>query len=106
MNHLRFTLLAWLMSCGVAAAEPSLVLHYQRPAEAWTDALPVGNGSLGGMVFGGVQQDRIQFNHDTLWVGQPHSYAHDGAVDVLPELRSLLFAGKQREAEKRRAVVC
>ena len=75
-------------------------LWYDKPARAWTDALPVGNGRLGAMVFGGPAEERVQFNEDTLWVGEPHDYAHEGAVKHLPAIRSLLFEGKQREAEK------
>ena len=77
-----------------------LTLWYPRAAGKWTEALPVGNGRLGAMVFGGVAQERIQFNEDTLWVGAPHDYAHAGAAEHLPTIRKLLFAGKQREAEK------
>jgi alpha-L-fucosidase 2 len=76
-----------------------LVSWYRRPAEEWQQALPVGNGRLGAMVFGGVPRERIQFNEDSLWVGRPHDYSHEGAAKFLPELRQLLFAGKQREAE-------
>ncbi|MCH7836677.1 MAG: glycoside hydrolase N-terminal domain-containing protein, partial [Chloroflexi bacterium] len=60
---------------------------------------PVGVG-LGAMVFGGIEEERIQFNEDTLWTGQPHSYAHKGAVRFLPEIRRLLWEGKQREADQ------
>ncbi len=77
----------------------NLKLWYSRPAEQWTEALPLGNGHLGAMVFGGVGEERIQFNEDTLWTGQPTDYAHPGAAAVLPELRALLFAGRQAEAE-------
>ena len=52
----------------------NLVLWYQKPAEAWTDALPVGNGRLGAMVFGGVERERIQLNEETLWDGAPPRY--------------------------------
>jgi len=75
-------------------------LWYQRPAQEWTEALPVGNGRLGAMVFGGTEHERLQFNEDTLWTGQPHEYQHDGAVKYLPVVRQLLFEGKQREAEE------
>lgn len=74
-------------------------LWYRRPAETWTEALPVGNGRLGAMVFGGIENERIQFNEDTLWTGQPTDYVHPGAVEVLPQIRDLLFAGRQAEAE-------
>jgi alpha-L-fucosidase 2 len=75
-------------------------LWYRQPAQKWTEALPVGNGRLGAMVFGGVKNENIQFNEDTLWTGQPHEYQHEGAVEYLPTVRKLLFEGKQREAEQ------
>jgi alpha-L-fucosidase 2 len=74
-------------------------LWYQRPAAAWTEALPVGNGRMGAMVFGGTASEHIQFNESTVWTGAPHSYVHAGAAGFLPEIRKLLFEGKQREAE-------
>jgi len=83
----------------VAMAQP-LTLWYTQPAKLWTDALPVGNGRLGAMDFGGVEHERIQFNESTVWTGEPHDYAHVGAVKYLPQIRELLFAGKQAEAEK------
>ena len=76
-----------------------LKLWYRRPAEKWTEALPVGNGRLGAMVFGGVEKDRVQFNDDTLWTGGPHEYQHEGAAEHLATVRKLLFEGKQRDAE-------
>jgi alpha-L-fucosidase 2 len=79
-------------------AEP-LSLWYRRPAKTWTEALPVGNGRLGAMVVGGVQAEHLQFNEDTVWTGQPHDYSHPGAAEHLDEIRGLLFAGKQRQAE-------
>ena len=81
------------------AANPGLQLWYRQPAAKWIEALPVGNGRLGAMVFGGVPEERIQFNEDTLWAGGPRDYAHHGAVRYLPEIRRLLFAGKQKEAQ-------
>ena len=76
-----------------------LSLWYREPAPDWVSALPVGNGRLGAMVFGGVSQERIQFNEATVWTGEPHSYAHPGAHRYLAGIRGLLFAGKQAEAE-------
>jgi alpha-L-fucosidase 2 len=76
-----------------------LILWYSQPAREWTEALPLGNGRLGAMVFGGVEEERIQFNEDTLWAGKPRDYSHPGAASVLPEIRRLLFDGKQKEAE-------
>jgi alpha-L-fucosidase 2 len=80
-------------------ADPALTLWYPTPAREWIAALPVGNGRLGAMVFGGTARERIQFNESTVWTGAPHAYEHAGAREVLGELRSLLRAGRQREAE-------
>uniref|UniRef100_UPI003216BEA2 glycosyl hydrolase family 95 catalytic domain-containing protein n=1 Tax=uncultured Draconibacterium sp. TaxID=1573823 RepID=UPI003216BEA2 len=79
---------------------PSLVLWYEKPAENWTEALPLGNGRLGAMVYGGTEKEIIQFNEETLWTGQPHDYANKGAHEVFHKLRELLWAGKQEEAHK------
>ena len=89
---------ALLASLG-CAKEPAWRLWYQKPADKWTEALPVGNGRLGAMVFGGAPECRIQFNEHTVWTGFPRSYAHTNAVAALPEIRKLLFDGKQKEAE-------
>ncbi len=95
------TLCLFLAAASMARAEDSaLMLWYDKPAGQWTEALPVGNGRLGAMVFGKTDTERLQFNEDTLWNGGPHDYAHEGAKDVLSEIRRLLFEGKQREAEK------
>ena len=59
---------------------PPYRLWYTKPAEKWTDALPVGSGRLGAMVFGGTADERVQFNEDTLWTGKPHDYSHPGAA--------------------------
>jgi len=77
----------------------SLRLWYRHPAAQWTSALPVGNGRLGAMVFSGIEEDRLQFNEDTVWTGEPHDYAHEGAYRYLDEIRQLLFEGRQKEAE-------
>ena len=77
-----------------------LKLWYKQPSRQWEDALPVGNGKLAAMVFGGIETERIQFNEESLWTGQPRSYAHKGAYQYLGEIRSLLNAGKQKEAEE------
>ncbi len=81
------------------APDAPLSLWYRRPAATWTEALPVGNGRLGAMVFGGTTSERIQFNESTLWLGEPHDYSNPGAAQHLAEIRRLLFAGKQKEAE-------
>lgn len=82
------------------SAQEVFQLTYEAPADKWVEALPLGNGSLGAMVFGGVLQEHIQFNEETLWAGQPHNYAHAGAGNHLAEIRTLLSEGKQREAQQ------
>jgi len=86
---------------GTEMAPDSLVLWYSRPASdaQWTDALPVGNGHIGAMLFGGVDTAHIQFNEATLWTDGPRQYAHPGAYKYLPKIRELIFSGKQQEAE-------
>ena len=79
---------------------PSQTLWYKEPAKIWNEALPLGNGRLGAMVYGGTENEIIQFNEETLWTGQPHDYAHKGAYKYLDELRQLLWDGKQDEAHK------
>ncbi len=66
-----------------------LELWYAQPASNWNEALPIGNGRMGAMIFGGVTEERLQFNEGTLWTGQPHEYHHEGAVKSLPVLRDL-----------------
>src|SRR4051794_31023384 len=81
------------------AATTDLRLWYKQPAVQWEEALPVGNGRLGAMVFGGTAKERIQFKESTVWTGEPHDYAHAGAASHLNEIRQLLFDGKQKQAE-------
>lgn len=78
----------------------NLTLWYQKPAEEWTEALPVGNGRLGAMVFGGVARERIQFNEETLWDGGPRDTTNPQALAALPEVQQLLFEDKNDEATK------
>jgi alpha-L-fucosidase 2 len=76
-------------------------LWYDKPANPknWEEALPVGSGRLGAMIFGDPQNERIQFNEDTLWTGKPHNYDRPGAGEALPEIRRLIFQGKIKDAE-------
>ncbi|MEX0332624.1 MAG: pectinesterase family protein [Puniceicoccaceae bacterium] len=75
-------------------------LWYEQPAQVWTEALPVGNGGFGAMIFGNPSQERLQFNLDTIWGGTIHSYHRPGAWKHLERIRQLLLAGKQDEAEQ------
>ncbi|HEV2863182.1 MAG TPA: glycoside hydrolase family 95 protein [Pyrinomonadaceae bacterium] len=85
-----------------AAGRPEELLSfwYRHPAAFWTEALPVGNGRLGAMVFGGVTSERLQLNEDTLWAGGPYDPNNPDALAALPEARRLLFEGKYAEAHK------
>lgn len=102
-----------LLGVGPAAAAEDLRLWYRQPAPppvkadpgwenspGWMQALPIGNGRLGGMVFGGIQDELIQLNEDSLWSGSPQDADNPKALEALPEIRRLLFAGKYREAQE------
>ncbi|WP_294265738.1 glycoside hydrolase family 95 protein [uncultured Sphingomonas sp.] len=75
-------------------------LWYTAPATKWTEALPVGNGRLGAMVFGGTASERLQLNEDTIWAGTAQDPVNPRAKAALPKVRELIFAGKYAEAEK------
>jgi len=78
---------------------PQLALWYRKPAGRWEEALPIGNGRLGAMVFGGTAQERLQLNEATLWGGAPYDPVNPAARDAMPALRRLIFDGKFAEAE-------
>ena len=78
----------------------AMKIWFNRPADSWNDALPVGNGRLGAMVFGGVEKERIQLNEESVWTGKPRWDANPDALRNLPKVRKLLFEGKYSEAEK------
>jgi hypothetical protein len=78
---------------GDAVAEPAATLWYRQPASQWDHALPVGNGRLGAMVFGGANRERIQLNDESLWMGSVRERDNPDALAHLPEVRRLLFAG-------------
>lgn len=77
---------------------PATVLWYRQPAQKWEEALPLGNGRLGAMVFGKNGQERIQLNEDTYWSGGPYSTVVQGGHEYLPQIQQLVFAGKFLEA--------
>ena len=91
---------ATALSMRAWAADNGLNLLYDKPAEKWTEALPIGNGRIGAMVFGGTEDERLQINESTLWGGGPHDYTNPDAYTHLEEIRRLIFAGKVDEAEK------
>ena len=76
------------------------VLWYDRPASDWNEALPVGNGRIGGMVFGDIGREQIQVNEDTVWYGGTMDRNNPSAKEKLPKIRELIMAGKIHEAER------
>ncbi|AXP80041.1 hypothetical protein CJ739_948 [Mariniflexile rhizosphaerae] len=82
-----------------AQSNTNLKLWYDEPAEIWNEALPLGNGRLGAMVFGDPAVERLQLNEETIWAGSPNSNAHDKALKALPKVRQLIFDGKYKEAQ-------
>lgn len=75
-----------------------LLLWYDKPATEWTEALPIGNGRLGAMIFGGPASEQLQLNEDTLYAGSPYDPNNPEALKALPEARKLIFEGKYKEA--------
>lgn len=75
-------------------------LWYNSPAAEWTEALPVGNGRLGAMVFGGVKKERLQLNEDSMWYGGPRERNNPDAKPNLPAIRELILAGRLQEAQE------
>ncbi|WP_337032348.1 glycoside hydrolase family 95 protein [Paenibacillus illinoisensis] len=74
-------------------------LQYDKPASVWTEGLPIGNGRLGGMIFGGVELEKIGLNEDTLWSGYPMDGNNPGAKEVLPKVRKLIQERRYQEAD-------
>jgi len=99
MKEKLFGALLLCFYCSVLWAD-DLKLWYGQAAQTWTEALPLGNSRLGAMVYGGVANEEVQLNEATLWGGGPHNNDSQKAAAVLPEVRSLIFAGKEKEAEK------
>ena len=91
-------LISVLLSLTVQAREYRL--WYNRPAATWTQALPIGNGVMGGMVFGTPAVEHIQLNEETIWAGQPNQVLNPDAKEYLPKVRQLIFEGKYEEAQQ------
>lgn len=99
MRKILTVIAALVVACS-PGQENDLKLWYDEPAEHWVEALPVGNGRLGAMVFGGTSSERIQLNEETVWAGQPNSNANpDIEPGALEEIRQLIFQGKYRAAQ-------
>lgn len=103
MKHL-FKLSALLLfltfSCAQQGPPPNLMkLWYDQPAENWEEALPIGNGRLGAMIFGTVNKEHLQLNEETVWAGEPGNNLPTGFKEILPKVRKLIFEGKYKEAQ-------
>lgn len=96
------TCLLGLLNCGMLVAQPinNWQLWYKKPAEAWVEALPLGNGRLGAMVFGQPANEQIQLNENTFWAGSPYRNDNPEALAALPVIRQLINNGQYAEAEK------
>lgn len=90
-------LLSFLLAQTNASA--SFKLWYDRPAQLWVEALPLGNGRIGAMVFGGVEREEFQLNEETVWTGSPYNNVNSKAKDALSAIRQLIFDGKNLEAQ-------
>ena len=98
----RLTLTVFLISHFsflIGAVAQQHRLWYNQPAQTWTQALPIGNGVMGGMVFGTPAVEHIQINEETIWAGQPNNVVNPNAKKALPEVRQLIFEGKYKEAQ-------
>ena len=95
---IRYFALSLVLLTSAFAGTAPLALRYAQPAEKWTEALPVGNGRLGAMVFGGVTSERLQLNEATLWSGAPRDWNNPGARAVLPQVRAAALAGDYAKA--------
>ena len=87
-----------MTACTDAPRHP-LRLHYDHPATRWEEALPLGNGRLGVMVYGGTADEELQLNEETVWGGSPHNNTNPLAAEHLDEIRRFLFEGRNEEAE-------
>jgi alpha-L-fucosidase 2 len=85
---------------GIDTSTGNEKLWYTKPAAEWLEALPIGNGRISAMVFGGTDHERLQLNEGTLWAGGPHDYTSPDGLAALPEIRRLVFAEKWHEAQQ------
>src|SRR5574339_351357 len=101
MKQLLFIFFLFMTIDGLCQNKPGLKLWYKQPSGGtWEDALPIGNGRLGAMAYGNVEKETIQLNEHTVWSGSPNRNDNPEALAALPELRQLIFNGKQKEAEQ------
>ncbi len=95
-----YTFLLWFVAFSTTCwAQQDHELWYTKPAENWNEALPIGNGRIGAMIFGGASEDHIQLNEETVWAGEPGNNIPEHTFDSIQKIRSLLFEGKNEEAQ-------
>ena len=100
MNIKRiFLMLVAVLGTTLSMQAQTYQLWYSEPARVWTDALPLGNGRLGAMVFGNPTTERIQLNEETIWAGQPNNNYNADAKNWIPKIQQLIFDGKYKEAQ-------
>jgi alpha-L-fucosidase 2 len=88
------TFVSALSGAGAGPGQDNLTLWYRQPAQEWTEALPIGNGRIGAMIFGGVESEHLQLNEDTLWSGAPRDWNNPDARNHLAEVRRLVLEQK------------
>jgi alpha-L-fucosidase 2 len=95
-----FVIACTLLAVPSMWADEALQLRYNEPAVRWTDALPIGNGRLGAMVYGGVPREELQLNEETVWGGSPHNNNIDGFYNCLDTVRGLIWEDRGNEAQR------
>jgi len=101
MKKYFFIYLVLGFSLGYSQTSQNLKLWYNQPSgKTWENALPIGNGFLGAMVYGNVEHEIIQLNENTVWSGGPNRNDNPNALAALPEIRKMIFDGKHKDAEK------
>ncbi len=91
MKRLLLILGAALAACCTAPRQSDCLLRYEQPARQWVEALPLGNGRLGAMVYGHPAHDEFQLNEETVWAGSPHNNTNPAAREALGKIRQLIF---------------
>ena len=103
MRKTFFITALFIAASGLAKSHPGAdsahTLWYDRPAQTWTEALPIGNSRLGAMVYGTPSAERLQLNEETIWAGRPNNNANPEALEYLPKVRKLVWQGRYREAQ-------
>src|SRR6476646_1972468 len=100
MKKILAFFLLFVVRYGICQTDGTLKLWYNEPAgNTWENALPIGNGKLGAMIYGNVEDETIQLNEQTIWSGSPNRNDNPAALDSLSIIRQLIFEGRQKEAE-------